>query len=62
MRRDEVSDAFEIDEIGAILAGGLQRLLSRQSSGELPPSGESSLRISPDQSGDPAAWQSGEQR
>jgi hypothetical protein len=51
-----------MEEVGAILALGLQRLLARQSSSELPDSGESSLHISPDQSGDPVAWESGEQR
>ena len=41
-----------LNEVGELLAAGLQRLLGRQSSGELRPFGESSLHISPDQSGD----------
>jgi hypothetical protein len=45
-------DASErLAEVGAILAAGLRRLLGHQSSGELPPVGESSLHFSPDQSG-----------
>jgi hypothetical protein len=46
-----VDAAERLSEVGAILAAGLQRLVGRQSSGELPPAGESSLHISPDQSG-----------
>jgi hypothetical protein len=45
-------DASErLAEVGAILAAGLRRLLGHQSSGELPPGGESSLHFSPAQSG-----------
>lgn len=46
------ADAAErFSEVGAILAAGLQRLLGRQSSGELPSTGERSLHISPGKSG-----------
>jgi hypothetical protein len=41
-----------IAELAEILAAGLQRVLVRQSSQNLPVIGESSLHISPDQSGD----------
>ena len=41
-----------IAEIARLMANGLQRLRARQSSRELRPFGESSLHISPDQSGD----------
>jgi hypothetical protein len=41
-----------IAEIGEILARGLVRLKLRQSSGRLPPAGESSLGFVGDQSGD----------
>jgi hypothetical protein len=51
-----------VAEVAELLALALQRVLTRQSSGESRPVGESSLHISPDQSGDPAAWESGEQR
>ena len=43
-----------LDEVAELLAAGLQRLLARQSSGELRLFGESSLHLSPDQSGDAA--------
>lgn len=44
-------DASErLSEISAILVAGLQRLLGRQSSGELPSVGESSLHYAADQS------------
>jgi hypothetical protein len=39
-------------EVAELLAVALQRLLARQSSGELRLIGESSLHLSPDQSGD----------
>jgi hypothetical protein len=42
-----------IAELAAILAEGLQRVLARQSSGNSTEDGESSLHISPDQSGHP---------
>jgi hypothetical protein len=58
--RQAVSKDFA--ELGALLTLGLQRALARQSSAEIPKNGESSLHISPDQSGDPTAWESGEQR
>jgi hypothetical protein len=54
--------AAQLKEIADILALGLQRFLAQQSSRELPYDGESSLHISPDQSGDAAAWRSGEQQ
>ena len=41
-----------LDELADLLAVGLQRLLRRQSSGELRFFGESSLHLSPDQSSD----------
>ena len=41
-----------LDEVADLLAVGLQRLLTRQSSGELRLFGESSLHLSPDQSSD----------
>jgi hypothetical protein len=41
-----------LDEVAELLASGLQRLLMRQSSGELRLFGESSLHLSPDQSSD----------
>jgi len=41
-----------LDELADLLAVGLQRLLTRQSSGELRLFGESSLHLSPDQSSD----------
>ena len=41
-----------LDEVAYLLAIGLQRLLERQSSGELRLFGESSLHLSPNQSGD----------
>jgi hypothetical protein len=41
-----------LDEVAEVLATALQRLLMRQSSGELRLFGESSLHLSPDQSGD----------
>ena len=41
-----------LDEVAYLLAIGLQRLLERQSSGELRLFGESSLHLSPDQSSD----------
>jgi len=41
-----------IVELAEILAAGLQRVLVRQSSQSSPVAGESSLHISPDQSGD----------
>jgi hypothetical protein len=44
-----------ITEVATILAEGLQRALARQSSGKAPESGESSLHISPDQSGHPTS-------
>ena len=43
-----------LDELADLLAVGLQRLLTRQSSGELRLFGESSLHLSPDQSSDAA--------
>jgi hypothetical protein len=62
MGTSDSDDGERIAEVGAILALGLQRLFAPQSSRELPAPGESSLHISPDQSGDLAAWESGEQR
>jgi hypothetical protein len=50
--RERAEATERLAEIGAVLATGLQRLSLRQSSGELPDVGESSLHISPDQSGD----------
>jgi len=44
-----------ISEVAAILAEGLQRVLARQSSANGPENGESSLHISPDQSGRPVS-------
>ena len=41
-----------LDEVAYLLAIGLQRLLERQSSGELRLFGESSLHLSPNQSSD----------
>jgi hypothetical protein len=41
-----------LDEVAELLATSLQRLLTRQSSGELSFVGESSLHLSPDQSSD----------
>ena len=41
-----------LDAVAELLAVGLQRLLRRQSSGELRFFGESSLHLSPDQSSD----------
>ena len=41
-----------LKEIAELLAAALQRLLVRQSSGELRLFGESSLHLSPDQSSD----------
>lgn len=52
--------AEPLSEVGAILAAGLQRLLGRQSSGELPSAGESSLHISPNQSVSPETAAEGE--
>jgi hypothetical protein len=53
---DRFASAERLDEIGDLLAAGLQRLRARKSSGMCPDPGESSLHISPDQSGrvDPA--------
>jgi hypothetical protein len=50
--RDRAEASERLAEIGTILATGLQRLSLRQSSGELPDVGESSLHFTPDQSGD----------
>jgi hypothetical protein len=50
-----------IAEIAALLADGLMRLRAPKSSTFASEFGESSLHISPDQSGDRAAWASGEQ-
>jgi hypothetical protein len=44
--------ADHLNEVADLLAMGLQRLLARQSSGELRLFGESSLHLSPDQSSD----------
>jgi hypothetical protein len=46
------NDTDHIGEIAELLATGLQRLLTRQSSRELSFIGESSLHLSPDQSSD----------
>jgi hypothetical protein len=46
------STTDHLDEVADVLAAGLQRLLTRQSSGELSFVGESSLHLSPDQSSD----------
>ncbi len=48
----DVETCERIAEIADVMAVGLQRLLARQSSGELQLFGESSLHLSPDQSGD----------
>jgi hypothetical protein len=47
-------DTDRFNEVAELLAVGLQRLLMRQSSGELRLFGESSLHLSPDQSSDAA--------
>jgi hypothetical protein len=41
-----------LDEVAEILAAGLMRLAARKSSGKYPEIGESSLHLTPDQSGD----------
>jgi hypothetical protein len=46
------STTNHLDEVAELLAAGLQRLLTRQSSGELLFVGESSLHLSPNQSSD----------
>jgi len=51
-RYSDLGPKERIAEIADLLAIGLQRLLSRQSSGELRIVGESSLHLSPDQSSD----------
>lgn len=48
-----LSVSERLDEIAEILAVGLQRLLARKSSGKSADFGESSLHISPEQSGHP---------
>ena len=50
--QDEESSIDRLTEIANILALGLQRLTVRQSSDLSADRGESSLHISPDQSGD----------
>jgi hypothetical protein len=63
MRSNGLAEVAEaIAEIGAILAAALQRAVTGQSSAKRADRGESSLHISPDQSGDANEWQSGEQR
>jgi hypothetical protein len=52
--------AERLAEIPAILAEGLQRALARQSTQKSTEGGESSLPISPDQSGHQGQSQSGE--
>ena len=56
------SPGERIVEIAALLAEGLMRLRAPKSSAIDREFGESSLHISPDQSGDAAAWEIGEQR
>ena len=51
-----------IAEIAALLGEGLMRMRTPKSSAVAGEFRESSLHISPDQSGDAAAWESGEQR
>jgi hypothetical protein len=46
-----IDSNHRIAELAEILATGLQRVLARQSSQNLPVTGESSLHISPNQSG-----------
>jgi len=48
---DSRSRAPHLDELAAILAGGLMRLFARKSSGKGVPIGESSLDFSPTESG-----------